>query len=136
MDDITRRRFLDRARTYALGGLAGAAALEALAPERAWAQQASDGSVTPQDWLTLTDEAALEPELPIIDPHHHLWDRPGNRNLLEDLVAGYASAQCALDGLRRVLVDVPRRRTGRAQGGRRDGVRAGHRGDERERPIR
>jgi L-fuconolactonase len=22
-------------------------------------------------------EAILEPELPIIDPHHHLWDRPG-----------------------------------------------------------
>ena len=21
-------------------------------------------------------EAILEPELPIVDPHHHLWDRP------------------------------------------------------------
>ena len=39
------------------------------------------------DWLALTDEAAIEPELPIIDPHHHLWERPGNTYLLDDLVA-------------------------------------------------
>ena len=87
MGDITRRSFLDRSRTYALGGLAGAGALGGLVPKRAWARQAANGGVTPQNWLTLTDEAALEPELPIIDPHHHLWDRPGNRYLLEDLVA-------------------------------------------------
>ena len=24
-------------------------------------------------WLGLTEEAALEPDLPIVDPHHHLW---------------------------------------------------------------
>jgi predicted TIM-barrel fold metal-dependent hydrolase len=43
-----------------------------------------------QDWLSLTREAALEPELPIIDPHHHFWndpDRNPRRYLLEDLVA-------------------------------------------------
>ena len=83
---MTRRRFLDRARTYALGGLAGSA-LPGLVPKRAWAREASSSGVRPQDWLTLTDEPALEPELPIIDPHHHLWDRPGNRYLLQDLVA-------------------------------------------------
>ena len=44
----------------------------------------------PKDWLSLTIEEALEPELPIIDPHHHLWDRPGNRYGLEDLVADTA----------------------------------------------
>lgn len=34
-------------------------------------------------------ERALEPELPIIDPHHHLWDFPeeGKRYLLDDLFA-------------------------------------------------
>ncbi|OZI77703.1 amidohydrolase family protein [Bordetella genomosp. 12] len=34
-------------------------------------------------------EAALEPELPIIDAHHHLWDFPavGNRYLLPDYLA-------------------------------------------------
>mgnify|MGYP000318368651 CR=1 FL=1 len=25
------------------------------------------------DWLALTEEPTLEPELPICDPHHHLW---------------------------------------------------------------
>ena len=29
---------------------------------------------------------ALEPDRPIIDPHHHLWDRPGNRYLFHDLM--------------------------------------------------
>ena len=27
------------------------------------------------DWLALVQEDALEPELPICDPHHHFWDR-------------------------------------------------------------
>ena len=36
-------------------------------------------------WLSKTDELAIEPQLPIIDPHHHLWDRPGDRYLLDDL---------------------------------------------------
>ena len=34
------------------------------------------------EWLGLHHEAALEPALPIVDPHHHLWDRPGNSYLL------------------------------------------------------
>ena len=29
------------------------------------------------DWLALRREAPLEPDLPIVDAHHHLWDRPG-----------------------------------------------------------
>jgi predicted TIM-barrel fold metal-dependent hydrolase len=39
------------------------------------------------DWLARRTEAALEPALPIVDPHHHLWDRPGWRYLLPDLLA-------------------------------------------------
>ena len=44
------------------------------------------------DWLGLTPEPALEPELPICDPHHHLWDRrveriPYQRYLLDELAA-------------------------------------------------
>jgi L-fuconolactonase len=39
------------------------------------------------DWLARRSEPALEPELPIVDPHHHLWDRPGWRYLLDDLLA-------------------------------------------------
>lgn len=42
-------------------------------------------------WLAQVQEATLEPELPICDPHHHLWDaRPDGvapRYFLEDLLA-------------------------------------------------
>lgn len=38
-------------------------------------------------WLAKVTEAALEPGLPIIDPHHHLWDTPGNRYFLDELLA-------------------------------------------------
>ncbi len=44
-------------------------------------------------WLALTPrEPALEPELPIIDAHHHLWDvrAAANRYLLDDLLADIA----------------------------------------------
>lgn len=36
------------------------------------------------DWLALGREEALEPDLPIIDAHHHLWDRPGWRYLFDE----------------------------------------------------
>jgi L-fuconolactonase len=39
------------------------------------------------DWLVRSQEEALEPELPIIDAHHHLWDRPGWRYLFDDYLA-------------------------------------------------
>ena len=39
-----------------------------------------------KEWLAATQEPALEPERPIIDPHHHLWDRAGNRYLFHDLM--------------------------------------------------
>src|SRR6185503_8886504 len=39
------------------------------------------------DWLARRKEPILEPDLPIIDPHHHLWDRPGWRYMLDDLLA-------------------------------------------------
>ena len=39
------------------------------------------------DWLARRTEPILEPDLPIIDPHHHLWDRDNWRYLLDDLLA-------------------------------------------------
>ena len=30
-------------------------------------------------------------ELEIVDPHHHLWDRPGNRYLFQDLLEDVGS---------------------------------------------
>jgi L-fuconolactonase len=40
-----------------------------------------------EDWLALTCEAAIEPDLPICDPHHHLWDHPGSRYLVDEFCA-------------------------------------------------
>jgi len=39
------------------------------------------------DWLARVTEPALEPDLPIVDPHHHLWDRPGWPYMMPDLLA-------------------------------------------------
>ncbi|HYZ24719.1 MAG TPA: amidohydrolase family protein [Rhodopila sp.] len=39
------------------------------------------------DWLARRTESILEPELPIVDPHHHLWERPGWVYMLPDLLA-------------------------------------------------
>jgi predicted TIM-barrel fold metal-dependent hydrolase len=44
------------------------------------------------DWLALTQEPTLEPEIPICDPHHHFWDLrpervPHQRYLLHELAA-------------------------------------------------
>ena len=36
------------------------------------------------DWLARTPEVALEPELPICDPHHHLWEFPTSRYLADE----------------------------------------------------
>ena len=69
------------------GFLKGAAAFVATAPSAVSQNTAAQAA---QDWLSLTQEAPLEPELPIIDPHHHLWDDPARtpqRYLLEHLVA-------------------------------------------------
>lgn len=37
-------------------------------------------------WLAMNKEAILEPDLPIIDPHHHLWDFSTHRYLIWDLL--------------------------------------------------
>jgi predicted TIM-barrel fold metal-dependent hydrolase len=61
--------------------LKGAAALVASA-------QGARAQTGNQEWLQLTQEAPLEPQLPIIDPHHHFWntaDRNPPRYLLADL---------------------------------------------------
>ncbi|MES2187457.1 MAG: amidohydrolase family protein [Pseudomonadota bacterium] len=39
------------------------------------------------EWLALHTEPILEPELPIVDPHHHLWERPGSCYLAHELYA-------------------------------------------------
>ena len=38
-------------------------------------------------WLASRTEEIIDPALPIIDPHHHLWVRDGNTYLLPELLA-------------------------------------------------
>ena len=61
-------------------------------------QSASSGAaISPhlpvrQDWLDRRREEIIEPELPIVDPHHHLVERPETgRYLLPDLLADTGS---------------------------------------------
>ena len=49
---------------------------------------ANTGQTSPDDdWLSKTMEDALEPGLPIVDPHHHLWLRNGYTYLMPELAA-------------------------------------------------
>ncbi|MGE4239304.1 amidohydrolase family protein [Ramlibacter sp.] len=47
----------------------------------------TSGSYAPyrDDWLALHTEPALEPDLPIVDAHHHLWDAPRPKYMYEDM---------------------------------------------------
>jgi L-fuconolactonase len=63
-------------------------------------QSATPGAATSlhlavrQDWLDRRREAIIEPELPIVDPHHHLVERPETgRYLLPDLLADTGGSQ-------------------------------------------
>jgi predicted TIM-barrel fold metal-dependent hydrolase len=44
-----------------------------------------------EDWLALRKEEILDPARPIVDPHHHLWDRGGQRYLIEEMAQDIAS---------------------------------------------
>jgi predicted TIM-barrel fold metal-dependent hydrolase len=43
------------------------------------------------EWLALREEDVLDPARPIVDPHHHLWDRGGQRYLIEEITSDIAS---------------------------------------------
>jgi L-fuconolactonase len=38
-------------------------------------------------WIAARQEPILEPGLPIIDPHHHVWDGERGRYLVHELAA-------------------------------------------------
>jgi len=42
-------------------------------------------------WLELTKEEVLDPSLPICDPHHHLWDKPGDRYMIDEITRDVGS---------------------------------------------
>jgi L-fuconolactonase len=39
-----------------------------------------------EDWLNLVREDVIAPDLPICDPHHHLWYQPENSYTIEDFL--------------------------------------------------
>jgi len=43
-----------------------------------------------KEWLAQVVEEPIEPERPLCDPHHHLWDKPDSRYLAEELLADIA----------------------------------------------
>jgi L-fuconolactonase len=53
-------------------------------------------------WLARREEAVLEPELPIIDSHHHVWDAPRPRYMAGELIADVG---CGHNILATVYVD-------------------------------
>jgi predicted TIM-barrel fold metal-dependent hydrolase len=55
-------------------------------PPTAYAQQSVPPSPVRQDWLDRRKEPILEPELPIVDPHHHLFVLPWRYMLDEFLL--------------------------------------------------
>ncbi|MFD2577637.1 hypothetical protein ACFSTD_01295 [Novosphingobium colocasiae] len=43
------------------------------------------------EWLARHSEKAIEPDLPIVDAHHHLWDIAGWEYMLPDYLADLRS---------------------------------------------
>jgi predicted TIM-barrel fold metal-dependent hydrolase len=44
-----------------------------------------------EDWLAQYSEEIIDPQRPIVDPHHHLWDRGGLRYMIEEMSGDIAS---------------------------------------------
>ncbi|MGB6395113.1 MAG: amidohydrolase family protein [Bradyrhizobium sp.] len=44
-----------------------------------------------EHWLAQLTEDVIDPSRPIVDPHHHLWDRGGLRYMIEEMAADIAS---------------------------------------------
>lgn len=90
--NVNRREFV---RTFGRIGTGGSlAAIAAASGGRLLAQGPpgllGSAAVRPE-WLARRQETVIEPALPIIDPHHHLWIRPGSRYLADELLADTSS---------------------------------------------
>jgi L-fuconolactonase len=88
---VSRRTLLSGTVGFLGGAVLSPGAVLAQNPGPASTGAAATSSYNPHysdpAWLALRQEKIIEPELEIIDPHHHLWDRPGNRFLLDQLLA-------------------------------------------------
>jgi L-fuconolactonase len=74
-----------------LGAAAASVAIPAIAAAQALAQKetrnmnpTSNYLPVRSEWLASGTEAPLEPDMPIIDAHHHFYDRPGWTYLLDE----------------------------------------------------
>ena len=47
--------------------------------------------IASQEWLDKVREEIVEPELPIVDPHHHLWGAPRPQYLLDEFLIDVTS---------------------------------------------
>src|SRR6202171_4353089 len=65
----------------------------------------------PEAWLPLRKEEVIDPQRPIVDPHHHLWDRGGQRYLIEEITSDIATGHNVI-----ATVYVEARSMYRAQG--------------------
>src|ERR1700676_2739065 len=64
-----------------------------------------------EDWLAQYTEQVIDPARPIVDPHHHLWDRGGQRYLIEEITSDIATGHNVI-----ATVYVEARSMYRAQG--------------------
>ena len=84
---MNRREF-----SVLLGGTAATWVQQAYAQQSTQQKKAAPANPVPRlDWVARRKEPILEPSLKIIDPHHHLWQRPEWRYLLDDLLADTGS---------------------------------------------
>jgi hypothetical protein len=140
-ESVSRRTLLSGTAGL-LGGAAlssGGARAQATAPANTGAAVNPPASPRYPDpaWLALRQEEIIEPGLEIVDPHHHLWDRPGHRFLIEQLLADTGSGHNITQTVfYRVRLDVPRRGPGRNEACRRNRVRQWDGRDECQRPVR
>jgi L-fuconolactonase len=59
----------------------------------------SDFLTVRPDWLARHNEPVLEPDLPIVDPHHHLMDHAGHRYMLPEFLDDAGSSHHLLASL-------------------------------------
>ena len=50
-------------------------------------------------WLEQSTEDALDPSLPICDPHHHLWDKLGDRYMIDEVTRDFSTGHNVLQSL-------------------------------------
>src|ERR1700687_2638079 len=62
-----------------------------MAPSNAPASKSGLYADPREDWRALRKEEVIDPARRIVDPHHHLWDRGGQRYLIEEMTQDIAS---------------------------------------------